>query len=208
MIAEHKYNYPEARLAFSDYMRAVHVDGFVTEPSSFFVVDALHKLGWKKRTPILSPHYVTKAESKEFPGEVFFYGTPEAYVRSAEKLFRWEGRISAVANYDRVSGIIWSAVKPLRHHNLIQYMFEYGVSPIQRQEAEQGFMDAFGRFLNREEALDVAKRYDLFKPVPPGMPKHVHCTELFSEDLWSNEHASVTYTFPLAEHAAADSRGK
>jgi len=69
---------------------------------------------------------------------------------------------------------IISLPEPYRHHHVIRVASYLGEKiPI---IGEQGFVDAEGAFLDREEALEVA--------VTCGLIDWSHDRELFSEDLW------------------------
>lgn len=71
-----------------------------------------------------------------------------------------------------------SAPPPARHYNIIHALFEYTKKRTLPQD--QGFLTSSGRFVEREEALQIA--------LASGQPmiQHLsrHATQLFSEDLW------------------------
>lgn len=70
--------------------------------------------------------------------------------------------------------------KPMRHHNVIRYMIHtLNITPPVGHDRPdgQGFYLESGRYLNREEARQVA--------LDSGQCKNPdHSIELFSEDLW------------------------
>jgi len=53
--------------------------------------------------------------------------------------------------------------------------------PEEFKDAEQGFLTCDCRFVNREEALEIAKRWNQI------VEKHGLDTELYSEDIFLNE---------------------
>lgn len=77
------------------------------------------------------------------------------------------------------AGTIYSLLRPNRHHNVIKYMVDLGVSP-KGEDAIQGFIDNNGLFLEREEAKKLALTNNQFRKesTTPDSPW------LFSEDLW------------------------
>lgn len=81
--------------------------------------------------------------------------------------------VSAALNFD---GLILSMPAPARHSDLIRAVDEYCLCLSVRQE-NQGFLDAGGHFLTREEALKRA--YETGQLDKSDHPRH-----LFSEDLW------------------------
>lgn len=70
--------------------------------------------------------------------------------------------------------------QPHRHHDVFKQMgptllFRTHINP-----DDQGFLTSEGRFVNRIEALEIAKRAGQFNRKPGGYDG----PELFSEDLW------------------------
>lgn len=80
----------------------------------------------------------------------------------------------------RFKGIIYSLQKPNRHHNVIQKIVELThVDTVDAHGNDQGFLDDTGKYLNRKEALEVAKASDQLRSDRP-----IWNNELFSENLW------------------------
>jgi hypothetical protein len=71
-------------------------------------------------------------------------------------------------------GTIVSLPKPFRHHHVIREINDGALV----SRAVQGFVDDAGRFLDREDALDAARRSGQMEWKKGGLP------QLFSEDLW------------------------
>ena len=72
-------------------------------------------------------------------------------------------------------GVVYTLPEPFRHHDVIRLLVRDGErTPV---SGEQGFIDSFGNFLNREEAAQVALNNGQVNNLiaPPS---------LFSEDLW------------------------
>lgn len=67
-----------------------------------------------------------------------------------------------------------------RHHLIIAKAASYGVSSV---GAEQGFVTTTGKFVDRKQAMEIAKRMGQ-------MPKDHKNPELYSEDLWTTEEVS------------------
>lgn len=77
-------------------------------------------------------------------------------------------------------GRLWTTYQPGRHHHVISSMRSCDVDPELIASAEQGFIDADGKFLNRKAALMRAEETGQLKRDPKGYDG----PELFSEDLW------------------------
>lgn len=80
-------------------------------------------------------------------------------------------------NASAFSALTVSASPSARHHNIIHSLYDYGIKVGPEQ---QGFITSTGRFVSREEALDI---------VFTSGQKYIehdsnHPTQLFSEDLW------------------------
>jgi len=85
---------------------------------------------------------------------------PEQIIRAA---CRWRGGV-------------WSLPAPNRHHNVLTFMYEMMANQRAGLEAEQGFLTDLGRFVDRVQALRVARDAKQCEPDTRD--------ELFSEDLW------------------------
>ncbi len=129
---------------------------------------------------ILSEVFPCQSESKEIPGLIFSYGLPGAFLNTRFHTLKKQYQITSVANWDHKSGIIWAAQKPHRHHHLHQAMYEYGVSEIDRSQAQQGFMTAAGYFLDRTLALQLAEATQQMNY----REGTVVLKKLYSENLW------------------------
>lgn len=73
--------------------------------------------------------------------------------------------------------IVYSLPPPNRHHDIIRYMVETFKHPTPIM-GEQGFIADYTLFVNRKDALDIAKKSG---QILPG--KGIH-RELYTEDLW------------------------
>ncbi|TPM67433.1 hypothetical protein [Mesorhizobium sp. B2-2-1] len=83
-------------------------------------------------------------------------------------------RIISVAM--RVGGLVISMPQPARHHTVLHEMDAQGISPFVHP-INQGFITDTGRFVEREEAVGLAKASgQIDKPRWPPL--------LYSEDLW------------------------
>ena len=74
--------------------------------------------------------------------------------------------------------VVLSAPPPARHHTLMHAMHDMGLS--KTKPDDQGFLTSAGRFVGREEALNIAKAAG--QPLIDHPSRH--STWLFSEDLW------------------------
>lgn len=74
------------------------------------------------------------------------------------------------------NGTIVSLPHPARHHDVIKFMNEH---KIPHKTGEQGFILGSGRFVNREEAMKIAKEADQILDLDNIRPPN-----LYSEDLW------------------------
>jgi hypothetical protein len=79
----------------------------------------------------------------------------------------------------RFAGKVWSLPRPHRHHHVIRLIVDStGVSHVDAHDRDQGFLDQEGRYLDRVEALAVARgarqlRADVIVQ-----------DQLYSENLW------------------------
>jgi len=79
----------------------------------------------------------------------------------------------------RFRGTVWSLPRPNRHHNVIRHIAEStGVSHVDARERDQGFLDQEGRYLDRKEALHVAREAGQLRADVPVQD------QLYSENLW------------------------
>lgn len=73
-----------------------------------------------------------------------------------------------------------SAPPPFRHHHLMHPLYDLTDKKARTGPDNQGFLTNRGRFVGREEALQIA--------LASGQPlidhPSRHATQLFSEDLW------------------------
>ena len=72
---------------------------------------------------------------------------------------------------------VWSVPRPGRHHDVIAFMAEQGVDAL-GDYTTQGFTTSEGRFVERDEAMEIAKAAGqlIAEPHAPDM--------LFSEDIY------------------------
>lgn len=75
--------------------------------------------------------------------------------------------------------VICAVPRPGRHHDVIKGLANHG-TPIPIRGA-QGFLTNTGRFVNRWEAMDIAKAAGQARQVDPKRPLS---GELYSEDVW------------------------
>jgi hypothetical protein len=73
--------------------------------------------------------------------------------------------------------VIFSMPRPNRHHHILQAAFPAGETP-PPYPLYQGFLTTTGRFVDRFDAMVIAREAGDFKDGDPKRP------ELFSEDLW------------------------
>lgn len=75
-------------------------------------------------------------------------------------------------------GIAATMAEPARHHDVIRTMAALGHSTEYIARCEQGFVTDLGRWLNRKEALEVARAAgQIIRESNPAFG-------LFSEDVW------------------------
>ena len=78
----------------------------------------------------------------------------------------------------QVTKRIFSMAPPARHHNIMHDFNVMGYG----QQYMQGFLTNTRRFVDREEAVKIARAS---RQIYPGMPKKTQPDHLlFSEDLW------------------------
>lgn len=79
----------------------------------------------------------------------------------------------------RFDGIVWSMERPYRHHHVIRTIVEAtGRRYVDAAERAQGFLDSAGRFLDRFEALEVARAAGQLREDVPVQDR------LYSENVW------------------------
>lgn len=86
---------------------------------------------------------------------------------------------SVVAVAIRYDGKVWVLGCPHRHHHIRHWIYlETGNSEAEDQSVE-GFLDSAGRFLNRTEALIIARSREQLRTDRP-----IWGDDLYSENLW------------------------
>jgi len=76
-------------------------------------------------------------------------------------------------------GNIYHVPAPGRHHDVFAEMYKEGVTREEVLWADQGFVTTFGRYVDRTEALKIARdNNQIFRELPGNY------TELYSEHLW------------------------
>ena len=70
---------------------------------------------------------------------------------------------------------VWSVPRPGRHHDVIAFMAEQGVESV---GCEQGFVTSGDRFVDRREAMTIARSAGQLIADPP------EGAGLFSEDIY------------------------
>lgn len=105
---------------------------------------------------------------------------PQVLAKVARDTILGDERISSVALLGPSTGI-HVLPPPNRHHDVIMLMKSRGFDIEEIAGSRQGFVTSVGRFVDREQALEIAllsgQVREKDRPVP-GLP------ELFSEDLW------------------------
>ncbi len=75
-----------------------------------------------------------------------------------------------------VEGKLYTLPRPNRHHHVIHLIYqETGEEVI---TDSQGFVTSSGRYVEREEALEIARNAGQL------LPRHFHKTQLFSVSVW------------------------
>jgi len=77
-----------------------------------------------------------------------------------------------------VHGTIWSLPRPFRHHDVLALMRDRGAQHDEDDDRSEGFLDASGRYLDREAALEIARSNGQLTG------GSLFGTVLTSEDLW------------------------
>lgn len=77
--------------------------------------------------------------------------------------------------------IVFSLPAPNRHHNVIHYIGENSGDQF-IEKGIQGFITNHGEFLNRKEAMALAKANDQLNRISG--EQYYQGPELYSEDLW------------------------
>lgn len=75
----------------------------------------------------------------------------------------------------------FSLPAPNRHIDVVQLIFQETGNGINGPYI-QGFLDSYGNFLTRQEALEHAKRFNQL--TRPNDPAYYQGEKLFSDDLW------------------------
>ena len=118
------------------------------------------------------------------PNEEFnvLWGTAEQYKKHYEYIdMKGPVKIMRAATMTP-EGVIYSVSTPGRHHHSHQAMDELSGLFGGEHHKEEGFIDSKGNFLDRENAVFIARTAgQLFRN---GLPKTNPQSELFSEDLW------------------------
>lgn len=84
--------------------------------------------------------------------------------------------IRSVAIQEANNGKVHSLPCPARHPDVLMWMSKNGID---HRESTQGFIDNTGNFVNRQEALLIAKKANQTLD-----GRTFHHADLFSEDLW------------------------
>jgi hypothetical protein len=83
--------------------------------------------------------------------------------------------VAAAICYD---GIIYSVPPPGRHGRIVHHMG--GLGMLGQEQREQGFLTSLGRYVNRQEAWQIARDAGQLE----GRVKTGPAYTLYSEDLW------------------------
>lgn len=84
--------------------------------------------------------------------------------------------IRSVAIQLKDNGTIYSLPRPARHHDVLDWMRKNGAD---HRGSVQGFINNYGKFLNREEAFKIAMKAGQILDL-----NNTRSEVLFSEDLW------------------------
>lgn len=107
----------------------------------------------------------------------FQYGLAEAFKDAYADTVVQEEIIGVAIRHP--SGVIFACPRPKRHHHVVAAMTKLGVSGISNT-SDQGFVTNYGRYLDREAALSIARSAHQV-----GFPKKTSpAYQLFSEDMW------------------------
>jgi hypothetical protein len=80
----------------------------------------------------------------------------------------------------RFRGVVYSLPSPNRHHHVIAKIAqETGADRVDGHGDDQGFLDANGTYLTRQQALLSAQLHGQIKPGTV-----IRANRLFSEDVW------------------------
>lgn len=83
------------------------------------------------------------------------------------------------------AGVVYDLPKPGRHHDVIAHMADNGVGA---WDCDQGFTTSEGRYVDRFEAMDIARAAGQLLAVqtdPDGIDiRREPSDRLFSEDVW------------------------
>jgi hypothetical protein len=104
----------------------------------------------------------------------------QLYTQCEDPMGEFRERIIGVAIKHASNNLVYWAVPPLRHHNIINnYLAPRQLAgSVQVNSKHQGFVTSHGRFVDRREALCIAERAKQI--VEKTEPAH----KLFSEDMW------------------------
>jgi hypothetical protein len=75
-----------------------------------------------------------------------------------------------------VKGRLYTLPRPNRHHHIIHKVYQETSEQVITDS--QGFVTSKGRYVLREEALEIARNAGQL------LPCHFHKTQLFSESVW------------------------
>lgn len=75
-----------------------------------------------------------------------------------------------------VEGKLYTLPRPNRHHHVIHLIYQETGEQVDTDS--QGFVTSSGRYVEREEALEIARNAGQL------LPCHFHKTQLFSESVW------------------------
>lgn len=112
---------------------------------------------------------------KDIPDLVFFSGNEHTLRQNLVVNTDFEFiKYSAIRH---PNGNVFAVSQPGRHHHVMQAMHNVGMAGIS-ETMDQGFVTSYGRFVNREVGLTIAKdRRQIVR-------KHPSPDELYSEDMW------------------------
>jgi hypothetical protein len=91
------------------------------------------------------------------------------------------------AAFVHANGLIYSVGRPGRHHHLMALLDEYNLAGSRGQVVSQGFITSYGRYVDREVGVAVARAADqlIREPSPSD--------ELTSEDVWEGPEPGAHY---------------
>lgn len=116
-----------------------------------------------------------------YPGHRFLRGSPKGMLKVTEE---YSTKIAEYIEYAACFNLrndeIFVVNQPGRHHHVVHFMASIGIK--QTTLANQGFLTNRGRYVNRTEAMIIARKADQL--LDKNKDKSYRDRELYSEDVW------------------------